>query len=260
MSEDVTTGNEGATEGVDVGEYCRSIEDHLTRINGGHLVRVVGPGFDLVRGWAESGIPLSVVYRGIELKADRARARRASPGKAPRPLRIEFCEADVIDLFESWRRAVGVPAVAGTIEAAEHDGQPAPKRAPSLTKHLDRVIDRLSRVAGRPDLPLPLVESMTMLLEAVSSLREEARGTRRGGLDALKDRLAPLDRQMLTAVRSAAPPELLDDLAREAAQDLAPFQARLSPEAWRRALELTVDRLLRDRFGLPTIVMGLERA
>jgi hypothetical protein len=259
VSEDVTTGTDGAAGGVDVGEYCRSIEDHLTRINGGHLVRVVGPGFDLVRGWAESGVPLSVVYRGIELKADRARARRSSPGRAPRPLRIEFCEADVIDLFESWRRAVGVPAATGAIEATGHDGQPAPKRAPSLTKHLDRVIDRLGRVAGRTDLPPSLVESLTMLLEAVSSLREEAKGTRRG-LDALKDRLAPLDAQMMTAVRSAAPPELLDDLTREAAQDLAPFQPRLSPEAWRQALELTIDRLLRDRFGLPTIVMGLERA
>ena len=46
---------------VDIGEYCRQVEDHLTRVNGGHLVRIVGPGFELVRGWANEGIPLSVV-------------------------------------------------------------------------------------------------------------------------------------------------------------------------------------------------------
>jgi hypothetical protein len=259
VSEDVTAGTERAAEAVDVGEYCRSIEDHLTRVNGGHLVRVVGPGFDLVRSWAESGIPLSVVYRGIEQKADRARARRSSPGRPPRPLRIEFCEGDVLDLFESWRRAVGVPAT-GPTEPAGHESQSPAKRAPSVAKHLDRVIDRLSRVAGRTDVPSSLVESLTMLLDAVSSLREEAKAARPGGSIELSGRLPPLDGQMMTAVRRAAPPEMLDALTKEAAHDLSPFQARLTPEAWRQAVDLTVDRLLRDRFGLPTIVMGLKTA
>ena len=90
--------------GVDVGDYCRQVEDHLTRVNAGHLVRIVGPGFELVRQWAEEGMPLSVVFRGIDLRAERHRA-----GKSRRPLRIEFCEADVRDLFDGWRRAVGLP-------------------------------------------------------------------------------------------------------------------------------------------------------
>jgi hypothetical protein len=68
---------------VDVAEYCRRVEDHLTRVNAGHLVRIVGPGFELVRGWAEAGVPLSVVFRGIELKAERHRE-----GASTRPLRI----------------------------------------------------------------------------------------------------------------------------------------------------------------------------
>ena len=75
---------------TDLGDYCRRVEQHLTQVNGGHLVRVVGPGFEMVRQWAEAGIPLTVVFHGIELKAERHRA-----GASRRPLRIEFCDADV---------------------------------------------------------------------------------------------------------------------------------------------------------------------
>ena len=87
----------------DIGDYCRRVEDHLTRANAGHLVRIVGPGFELVREWAMSGVPLSIVYRGIDDKAERHRE-----GAARRPLRIEFCESDVRALYDRWRRAIGL--------------------------------------------------------------------------------------------------------------------------------------------------------
>ena len=87
----------------EIGEYCRRVEDHLTRANAGHLVRIVGPGFELVRQWAIAGVPLSIVCRGIDDKAERHRE-----GKATRPLRIEFCEGDIRVLYDRWRRAIGL--------------------------------------------------------------------------------------------------------------------------------------------------------
>ena len=87
----------------DVADYCRQVEAHLTRTNGGHMVRVVGAGFALVKQWADDGVPLSVGFRAIEQKAERHKA-----GTSKRPLRIEFCEADVRELHAAWRRAVGL--------------------------------------------------------------------------------------------------------------------------------------------------------
>ena len=79
------------------------IEAHLCRRNGGHLVRLVGPAFETVVGWARQGIPVKVACRGIDRFFDcdlaKHRTRR-------RPVRIEFCEADVLDAFDEWRRAV----------------------------------------------------------------------------------------------------------------------------------------------------------
>ena len=76
--------------------YCREIEAYLTRKNDGHLVRIVGPSFDRVRGWAEQGVPLKVAFQGIDRYFERYYAR----GPRRRPVHIDHCEADVLEAFE----------------------------------------------------------------------------------------------------------------------------------------------------------------
>ncbi len=90
--------------------FCREIEAHLCRRNAGHLVRLVGPAFDVVVGWARQGIPLKVACRGIDRFFERDLAKDRT---RRRPVRIEFCEADVLDAFDEWRRAVGVGTAGG---------------------------------------------------------------------------------------------------------------------------------------------------
>src|SRR5215204_3628595 len=97
----------GAAEGgIDLDGYCRAIESHLCRKNDGHLIRIAGPTFDLVRGWAEQGVPLKVALTGI----DRTFERYYRKGARRRPLQVSFCEADVLDAFDAWRRAIGLSA------------------------------------------------------------------------------------------------------------------------------------------------------
>lgn len=240
-----TGGSVPAPERVEVGQYCRNVERHLTRVNGGHLVRIVGPAFDLVRRWAEDGVPLSVVYRAIDARAERHRT-----GTSKRPLRVEFCEADVRESYERWRRAVGVTP------AGPSDGGPtAASRVPSLTKHLDRVADRLGRVLGRADLPSAFRDRIDATLAEVVTLRDQARRTRGASRSPLIARLGPLDQALLAAARRAVPADVEARLQHDAEGDLTPFRERLVGDVWRQAVEVTVDRLVRDHFGLPTIAL-----
>jgi hypothetical protein len=231
----------------DIGDYCRQVESHLTRVNAGHLVRIVGPAFELVRQWAEEGIPLSVVFRGIDLRAGRHRTRQ---GK--RPLRIEFCEADVRDLFDGWRRAVGLPR-GGEAPADSAPTEAAEPRRRSLTRHLDRAIERLAGAAGRLDLPDAFRAAADPLLREIVALRDGAKKARGPARDEIAARLPILDAALVQAAAQSAPADVIDALRVEAEQDLAPYRDRLSDEAWQRSIGVTVTRLLRDRYGLPTL-------
>src|SRR6185503_15476919 len=91
---------------MDPADYTRSLEAYLCRKNDGHLIRIIGPAFEQVCGWAARGIPLNVACRGVDRYFERYYAR----GPRRRPVRIEFCEADVLDVFDEWRRAVGIAA------------------------------------------------------------------------------------------------------------------------------------------------------
>ncbi len=123
---------------TDPGDYCRAVERHLVQRNQGHLVRIVGPSFELVCGWAQQGVPLRVACRGI----DRYVERQALKGPRRRPVRVEHCEADVLDVFDEWRRAIGAP------RRAESDQEEPARHIGSLASHLERVVARLTAVAS----------------------------------------------------------------------------------------------------------------
>ena len=91
-------------------DYCREVESYLCKKNGGHLVRIVGPAFEQVQGLGGAG-------HAVEGRRSAASTRtcdrhNAKPGRR-RPLRIEFCEADVLKAFDDWRRAIGTSESAG---------------------------------------------------------------------------------------------------------------------------------------------------
>ena len=238
----------GAT--ADLGEFCRSVEEHLARVNEGQIIRIVGPAFELVRGWALEGIPLSIVTHGIDLKAERHRA-----GRSTRPLRLEFCEADVRDVYTRWRRAVGLVGAAGEFghvtESAETE------KRPSLSRQVDRALDKLSRVAGRLDLPEGFRDEVSRAIEELSAVRDAARTARGEARHELAARLPPIDARLVTAGRNALESAVEARLRAAAETDLSPYRARLTPEIWRRSIERALDQLIRDHLGLPTLAVDV---
>lgn len=231
------------------GEYCRAIEAYLCRTNGGHLVRIVGPSFDRVCGWEARGVPLRIVYRGIDRAVDR---QRAKGGTRRRPLLIDFCEADVFDAFDEWRRAVGVTASAPSeTTPGEAVTVAEPRRAPSLGAHLDRVIARLTarRAGGAGGFD----EALDEIVRELDGLRAQARQARGAAREAIVSRLVELDR----ALRQAAWDGVTDAdrvaMAGEADAELAPFRARMTEDAYQRARDASLERLVRDRARLPVV-------
>ena len=269
--------------------YCRALETYLCRKNDGHLIRIVGPAFEQVCGWALRGVPLKVAQRGI----DRYFERYYAKGPRRRPVRVEFCEADVLDVFDEWRRAVGLGSVgsrgsvgsggsgssggsggsgssggsggsggsvgSGGAEGAQgsldsdnaEPNEGAGRRQPSLPAHLDRAIARLTALRGGENRSLdPVLEAIVRELDAARLGAKSLRGEARA---AFVERLRTLDEALVAAAREQCDAPTLQRLGSEADAELAPFRDRMPRDAFEQSRRACIDRLIRERARLPVI-------
>jgi len=227
-------------------DYCRQVEAYLCRKNDGHLIRIVGPAFEQVCAWASKGIPLKAVFRGIDRYVERYYAK----GPRRRPVRIEFCEADILDAFDEWRRAVGVGGDAGSVSAGGEERAGGRPRE-SLATHLDRVVARLVARRGGPDRSIDA--TLDEIVRELDAARAGSKNLRGGQRDALLHRLRELDRRLIEAARAASDDETLRRVAAEADEQLSPFRGRMPADAYAQSQRACVERLLREHARLPTL-------
>lgn len=238
----------------DVAEFCREIETYLCRKNDGHLIRVTGPSFELVSGWAERGVPIKVAYAGI----DRYFERYYRQGPRRRPVKIDFCEADVLDVFDEWRRATGITQSAvdsrqSTVGSQESTVESPQSGKASLPAHLQRVVMRLTSARSGGSVGPAFDALIDRVADELETARNAAGGVRGERRRQLVERLAALDRELLLQARASTGEEALDALRREADTELAPFKGGMAADAFARAREAAIDRLVRERYRLPTI-------
>ncbi|HEX5108900.1 MAG TPA: hypothetical protein VFV95_10660 [Vicinamibacterales bacterium] len=210
------------------------------------MIRIVGPAFEMVSGWAEKGVPITVACRGIDQYFERYYAK----GPRRRPVRVEFCEADVLTVFDEWRRAVGVrrldEAVSHESDAADDSGAPRT----SLPAHLDRAVARLGAWHSEDVRLEALARSALRELEGMRPSAKSVRGPAR---QEMCDRLRALDGELLEALRQQVPAAELEEIGVEADAELAPFKSRMPMDAYAGARKACIDRIVRERARLPAV-------
>jgi hypothetical protein len=230
-------------------DYCREIEAYLCQKNDGHLIRIVGPSFELVSRWAAEGVPLKVAYRGI----DRYFERYYRKGPRRRPVRIDFCEGDVLDVFDEWRRAIGLPAPPVDASSEAPGETPARRPGSSLPAHLERVVMKLTNAHATGRLGFGADAVLDRVADELDRARVSAHGVRGDARRALLERLVLLDAELTEAVSGSLPASDRSALEADAERELAPFRSAMASDAYQRARSAAVARLLRERLGLPTI-------
>ncbi len=237
---------------IDRDAYCRELEAHLCRKNDGHLIRIVGPAFERVLSWAAQGIPIRVAEAGI----DRYFERYYRKGPRRRPVRIEFCEADVLDAFDDWRRAVGVSVVAADVEGGppvEEPVEPPARARRSLEKHIEGVTARLTGLRGSDRLGPVADAALDEAVRRLDGLRGRAHRARGDERDAAIAELHAVDAALVAALGTAIGEERRRTLLEEAEREIAPFKARMAPETHARARDAAFARLVRDACGIPVL-------
>jgi hypothetical protein len=204
---------------------------------------VTGPAFECVSQWAEQGIPLKVACEGI----DRYFERQSRKGPRRRPVRVEFCEADVLDAFDAWRRAVGV--------AQEGEAGAARARA-SLAVHVERAIARLTSLRSGTHTVQALGDVLEHVARALDRLQPQARAARGHAREALLTELSALDAELMQAAVRALDDHARRDAMAEATAELEPFRQRMSPDAYERACAAALERHVRARLHLPALAFA----
>jgi hypothetical protein len=234
---------------IDVESYCRDIEAYLCRKNDGHLIRITGAAFEQVQGWAGQGIPLKVAEAGI----DRYFERYYRKGPRRRPVRIEFCEADVLDAFDDWRRAVGVarvvPDSAGGPDVEEP--LPASRGRRSLTSQIEGALARLTVMRGSDKAGAGLGAALEDAVRALDAVRSDAAHARGDAREIILRRLGEIGERLSDAAFASLNPSEQSAMQAEADRELAPFRRRMGEEAYQQSRRQAAQRLVRERFGLP---------
>jgi hypothetical protein len=240
---------------IPVDAYCREIEAHLCRKNDGHLIRIVGPAFERVVGWAQQGIPLNVALRGV----DRYFARYYRKGPRRRPVRIEFCEADVLDAFDEWRRAVGVTVLAADVDTGAAVEEPVPgspsRSRRSLRSHVESVLARLTVLRGSDELGGVVGDALEDAVRAIEPLLQQSEHARGEQRQRVLDVLSAVDTRLIAAIEAVLPATVRADYLAEAARELEPFRSRMTDTAYAQARQAVVRRRIRDQHGLPEITV-----
>jgi len=228
-------------------DYCREIEAYLCRKNDGHLIRVVGPSFELVSRWETDGVPLKIAFQGI----DRYFERYYRQGPRRRPVRIDFCDADVRDVFDEWRRAVGVVSRPdGSGESIEAGG--ASGRRGSLPAHLERAALRLCTARATSAIGADADAVIDRLAQELDAARS-ATGLRGEARRAAIARLAALDEELMQLARASIDAAARAVVERDADEELAAFRGNMADVAYHRAHTAAVDRLIRQKLQLPVL-------
>ena len=235
---------------IDVESYCRDLEAYLCRKNDGHLIRITGPAFERVQGWAEQGIPLKVAESGI----DRYFERYYRKGPRRRPVQILFCEADVLDAFDDWRRAVGIANVAPDSPNGPDVEAPAPAPRPrrSLASQIDGMLARLTVLRGSDQAGPGLDQALDGAVRALDTLRPDAAGARGEARAELLRRIDEIDESLAAAALEALPQAERSAFEREADGELAPFRDRMAADAYAQSRRAALHRLVRQHFNLPS--------
>jgi hypothetical protein len=236
---------------IDVESYCRDLEAYLCRKNDGHLIRITGPAFERVQGWANQGIPLTIAESGI----DRYFERYYRKGPRRRPVQILFCEADVLDAFDEWRRAVGIARVTSDSEGGPDVVEPVPpsKSRRSLASQIEGAMARLTVLRGSDKAGPDLNAALDTAVRALDALRPHAARARGEARDHLLQQIGDIQETLTAAAFNALATDQRSAVENDADTELGPFRSRMSADAYSQSRRAAIHRLVRQHYGLPSI-------
>ena len=194
--------------------------------------------WSLIETWKQTGIPLHVVFRGIDRAFEKHQARKT------RKLvnSIFYCQQAVMESYDEY-----LEARVGQNAEGEREGVAAEKALLAL-RDLRAQLDKTAAT-------FTARESIERVRFMLSELEEEFTSGKTPSLVQVENALQACDYILLETAQWLIEPLVLEEFKKEARKELRIYRKKVAPDMYSRIEQNVMNRKLRAHFGLPEFTL-----
>jgi len=226
--------------------YFTEIEERWQQCRG--TVTLLSPlDWALIESFQESGIPLEVVLRGMEL-AFAKQAKR--PSKVQKVNSLSYCAQAILSEFERFQESS-----VGKHEPGESASTRDQSDRDNLVQMMERTAGQLIQVSERVHREgLSVAEDFfESIAGTLQSLKQEVIASAHLDFEQLEMRLSMLEDKILATLFAALNDEVLLGLRTEVNQELNQHRRGLKAEHLAMLEKKMMSKKLLERFGVPRL-------
>ena len=220
--------------------YFTEIEEHFVRRRGKHLL--LSPmDWSLIATWRDSGVPLHVALRGVDIAMDGffAKPHRASA----KVNSLFYCHDCVMAEYASYLEAhLGESRASATGDRAQPGSNSEPRfdQGPdrlAILKFLEARMSEIKVLRAKQSPGEGVSEGIDRVLHRLEEIASQLESEKQPEFEALERDLGILDELLISELRTTITPEQMAAWEREAKTELKVYRKRLPKETYQKILD-----------------------
>ena len=222
--------------------YYTEIEEYFWQKRGGALL-VSTLDWAVIESWQKAGIPLEVVFKGIDHAFEHYDAK-----KRGRPVKsLAYCVDAVADAADTAREAA-----VGRHDSAEPPSSPALEPG-TVARFFRANAAELRSVADTPDAKPAFKKTLNEVAGALEGLAEQPSTRESATLEDLERHMTVFEEKLQAAITQSAPAETLVEIRREVDRSLSPYRRKMKTGQLAMIEKQFLQKKLFEHFRLPRL-------
>lgn len=228
--------------------YWEEIERYFSKKRGNALI-LSPKDWPLVTSWQERGIPLELIYEGID-KAFARLEEHQNPAQRRTIRTLTYCKYDIEELWKAWE---GIEPETPR-PSLEEPGRRVVAEKQKLVTKLRSVASQLQKTAQNPqydcvqDYLLASANTLEQRMAEIDDIEDEA------ALLRIKQKIHEDEQQLIGWLEQAIDSETRRRLLEQAENRLASHKQNMKENAYQETLRIAFLQLLRDTYPLPSFL------
>ncbi len=230
--------------------YFTEIEEHFVKRRGKHLL--ISPmDWALIASWRDTGIPLQVALRGIDIAMEgfQAKKRRGSS----KVNSLCYCHDSVMEEYAAYLEShVGESSAHTQTSSAGQEAGADDKNVPETESVLSFLAERIGEIKAlsAKQYPESTLEGIHRVLARIEEIVHNLETGNQVDTETLERDLRITDDLLIEALQRGLSPELNVEWEKEAKKELKVYKKRLPKETYEKIRDNFVRDKIRREFSV----------